>query len=74
MIAAPGKSSIPSVRGGVSSQAGTSAMRARPLRILMTPSQRRTCLRICWMPWPRPESGKRVRPWMNAASSAVASP
>ncbi len=48
-------------------------MRAPPLRMAILPPQAPTFLRICFSPWPRPGSRKRVTPWMNAASSAVAS-
>src|SRR5690606_3989541 len=73
-ICAPGKCGNFSSSGGASSQSGTSAIRAVPHRIETLPPQRPTCLRICLSPWPRPGSWNRVSPWMNAASSAAASP
>ena len=54
VIWAPGNGARPSSSGAISSQSGTSAMRAVPLRIEIAPCHRRTCLRICWIPWPRP--------------------
>src|SRR5690606_33082447 len=63
----PGKYGRPSSRGGASSQSGMSAIRAVPLRIENFAFHFATRRRICWIPWPRPGSWKRVRPWMKAA-------
>src|SRR6266700_6147567 len=70
----PGNAGNPSFSGTSSSQRGTIAMRAVPLRMATLPSQRARYRRIPASPCPRPGSRNRLTPWISAASSAAASP